>query len=316
LIVAEVPKPPTLASELYAGLRLSPPRVRFMAIFTSLVCLVTVGLAFAQGTSSEATVDVDLGTFAVSGTAAFELQSLTDEFLNTLDSPSTIRVAAAELDVPEEELAAGITSQRDENATQVTVGYTDDDPERAAEVATVVSQTALSGLAEQRVAAASRDVDAADARLEDSTAALDAFEVEHGQRDIPGEFDRLTSLVDELTTTLAVSEGNSAVQVRAAIAEINTRRAALEPFVRPAESLEAERVGAQAQLLEATTRLSQAQGQLDGVDDPAVVRPGSTEDTSRLSSLITALATGLLIGVLGSYGVSWLVMERRGARTS
>ena len=75
-------------------------------------------------------------------------------------------------------------------------------------------------------------------------------------------------------------------------------------------------MGAQAQLLEATTRLSQAQGQLDGVGDPAVVRPGSIQETSRLSSLITALATGLLIGVLGSYGVSWLVMERRGARTS
>jgi hypothetical protein len=309
--VAEVPKPPTLAAELYTALRLSPQRVRFMVVVTVLTCVVAVGVALLADPSQEATVDVDVAAFAVSGTVAFELQSLTDEFLNTLTSPSTIRITAEQLGIGERELEAGISSRREENATRVTVGYTDADVDRALEVATAASRNALRELAEQRVASASRDVDAAVARRDSATAALDAFEADQGQRGIPEEFARLTDLVDQLTRDLAT--GTATASIQAALDAAEARRAALEPAVRPAEALDAERAGAQDQLLEANTRLSQASSQLDAAGSDAVVQPGFSSEQSKLPGLLSALASGLVVGVLASYGISWLVQRRRTA---
>jgi hypothetical protein len=297
-----------LAAEVYTGLRLSPRRLRFMAFFTGVVSIVSVGLAATTPKSQEATVVVDVAAFAVSGTAAFELQSLTDEFLTALTSPATVRETAEELGLATATVDGGIIVRRDENATRVTVAFTDTDVGLAERVATTASRNALRDLAEQRVAAATRDVAAATARVDAATAALEGFEAEHGQRSIPSEFDRLSNLVDSLTTELAINGQVGSLQD--VLDESIARRAELEPFVRAAESLEAERGGAQNQLLDASTRLSQATSQVDAAEEQSVVQPGFATEGSRLSSMITALASGLLIGVLGSYAISWLLLRR------
>jgi hypothetical protein len=311
--VAEVPNPPTLAAEVYIGLRLSPKRLRFMAFVTALVCVVTVGLALTSPEEHEASVVVDVAAFAVSGTPAFELQSLTDEFLTALTSPSTIRETAEQLDLPTSSVDAGIVVRRQENATRVTVAYSDTDVEVAEEVASTASRNALRDLASQRVAAATRDVAVATSRSDAATAALEAFESEHGQRGLPAEFNRLSDLVDGLTTELAINGAVGSIQ--AVLDQSIAQRAVLEPFVRAAESLEAERGGAQEQLLDASTRLSEATSQVIAADEEAVVQPGFVTDGSRISALITALATGLVLGALGSYAISWLLLRRTAADT-
>jgi hypothetical protein len=311
--LVDVPNPPTLAAELYTGLRLSPQRLRFMAFFTALVCIVSVGLASTTPKTYEATVVVDVAAFAVSGTAAFELQSLTDEFLTALASPSTVRATAEELGITEGEVNGGIVVRRDQNATRATIAYTDTDVARAEEVATVAARNALRDLAEQRVAAAQRDVDAATARRDAATAALEAFEDEHGQQGIPGEVARLTELIDSLTSQLA---SGGAESIQAVLDESSARRTELEPFVREAESYEVERSSAQDQLLGASTRLSQARSQLAAADEEIVVRPGFATEGSRRSGMVTAFATGLVLGVLGSYAITWLLLRRtEGRRT-
>lgn len=306
--MAEVPNPPTLAAELYTGLRLSPKRLRFMAFFTAVVCLVSVGLASTTPKTYEATVVVDVAAFAVSGTAAFELQSLTDEFLTALASPSTVRTTADELGITEGEVNGGIVVRREQNATRATIAFTDTDVARAEEVATAAARNALRDLAEQRVAAAQRDVDAATARRDAATTALEAFEEEHGQQGIPGEVARLTELIDGLTSQLAGSGGAQSVQD--VLDQSIARRTELEPFVREAESYEVERRSAQDQLLGASTRLSQARSQLDAADAEIVVRPGFVTEGSRRSGMITAFATGLVLGVLGSYALTWVLLRR------
>lgn len=309
--MADVPNPPTLAAEVYTGLRLSPKRLRFMAFFTAVVCIVSVGLAATTPKDYEASVVVDVAAFAVSGTAAFELQSLTDEFLTALTSPSTVRETAEELGLPTASVDGGIVVRRDENATRVTVAYTDTDVEQAERVATTASRNALRELADQRVAAATRDVAAASARSDAATAALEAFETEHGQRDIPGEFVRLSGLVDGLTTELAINGAVGSIQ--AVLDQATAQRDALEPFVRTAETLEAERGGAQSQLLDASTRLSEATSQVAAADEEVVVQPGFVTEGSRIKGMITAMATGLVLGVIGSYAVSWLLLRRTSA---
>ena len=310
--MADIPNPPTLAAELYTGLQLSPQRVRFMAVVTVLVCLVTVGMALTSPRKEEATVEVDVAAFAVSGTAAFELQSMADDFLNALVSPAAIRVTAEELDMATTELSAGIVTRREENATRVTVAYADTDVDRATEIARATARNALRELANQRIASATRDVEAARSRVVFATSSLDTFETTHGQRDIPGEHARLTALLDQLITQQAASTTPAATQ--GAIDDTSARRAELEPFVRDAASLEAERSAAEEQLLDASTRLSQAQSQLGAADSDAVVQPGFSTATSRLPGLVTALASGLVIGIVASYGISWLVQRRRAER--
>lgn len=311
--MAEVPNPPTLAAEVYTGLRLSPRRLRFMAFCTAVVTIVSIGLAATSPKQHEATVVVDVAAFAVSGTPAFELQSLTDEFLTALESPATVRETAEALDLPTAAVDAGIVVRRSENATRVTVAYTDTSVELAERVATTASRAALRDLGEQRVAAATRDVAAATSRVDAATQALEAFEAEHGQRGIPAEFDRLTDLVDGLTTELAINGQVGSLQ--AVLDASIARRSELEPFVRTAEALDAERGGAQSQLLDASTRLSEARGQLDGAAADEVVQPGFVTEGSRVPGMITAAATGLVLGVLGSYAISWLILRRSATAT-
>jgi hypothetical protein len=310
--LADVPNPPTLAAELYTGLRLSPKRLRFMAFFTALVCLASVYQASTAPKEQEATVVVDVAAFAVSGTAAFELQSLTDEFLTALTSPSTVRVTAEQLGMAEGVIDGGIVVRRDQNATRVTVAFTDTDVARAEEVATASARNALRDLAEQRVTAADRDVEAATARRDAATEALESFEDAHGQQGIPAELARLTNLIDDLTTLQATNGGVGSIQ--AVLDQSTARRTELEPFAREAESLEVERGSAQEQLLGASTRLSQAESQLAAADEEVVVRPGFATEGSRLSGMITALATGGVLGVLASYAITWLLLRRAEGR--